>query len=296
MTRRETAAKILEEVPQAPAGIRSDLEPQRFHDFTGIWHDDMKDSWRKNKQGPKLWTACGGFAGWYAGRMGIAISDVFELEKSLIDTNKQHAWVQASSGAKPRVGDILRHTIFHVDVAAGWKGTNNKVSNEWSAGARLIRVAAGQSSHPRPTTSVESEFDALKWVTGERAYDASKLQGWLDIDLFFEPAPVPGPSLAWLEGWWKVWDGSFYFYFFGTGGAVQYTKTQPANTRVAPKYPANRGRYSYDAANNKLVVTWNLPAGTTTAAVETFENAIPGCRQMNATSTLYSPLVATRLS
>ena len=199
-TKREEAAKILAQIPQGE-GIRSDKQPDLFTKWTGYTHKQMLESWRQNMKGPKLLTACGGFAGTYAGLIGITgLNSVFDLEQSLIDAGKAHAWVRASSGAKPQVGDILRHTVFHVDVAAGWEGP------------KLKRVAAGQSLHPRPTTNVENEFDCLKWVTGGAAYNPANLQGWLDLDKFFGAAPAPGPSLGWLQGWWKVFDGNTYYY------------------------------------------------------------------------------------
>jgi hypothetical protein len=281
--KRKEAGEILARVPQGE-GIRSDKEPDKFFTWTGYRHSEMMQSWRDNKNGPKLLTACGGFASKFAGLIGITgIDSFFDLEKSLIDSGKPHAWVPASSGAKPQVGDILRHTVFHVDVAAGWNG------------AKLIRVAAGQSLHPRPTKSVEGEFDCLKWVTGAGPYNRANLQGWLDLDLYFGAPPSVGPTLGWLNGWWKVWDGNTYFYYFSPNGAVQYTKTQPANTNGPPKHPNNIGRYIYTPPN-QLVVTWNQVAGAAECCRETFYNAGPGCRQMNATSNLYGPLVATRLS
>ena len=108
------------------------------------------------------------------------------------------------------------------------------------------------------------------------------------------PAPSPAPALTWLQGWWKVWDGNTYYYFFGPGGVVQYIKTPPANTSAPPSRPDNRGQYEYTP--NLLVVTWNQLPGVEDACEEKFYNAVFGCRQMNATSNLYSPLVATRLS
>ena len=47
---------------------------------------------------------------------------------------------------------------------------------------------------------------------------------------------------------------------------------------------------------NELVVTWNRVGGAATACCETFYNAHASCRQMNANSNLYGPLVATRLT
>jgi hypothetical protein len=283
--KRNKAAEILAQIPKTAEGIRSDTQSALFLRWTGISHDQMMKSWRENMNGPKLLTACGGYASKFAAEIGITdINSFFELEKSLKDVGKAHAWVPASSGARPDVGDILRHTVFHVDVAAGWDGP------------KLIRVAAGQSNHLRPTKSVEGEFDALKWVTGKGPYNAANLQGWLDLDKYFgaSASPSVGPTFGWLDGWWKVWDGKTYWYYFGPNGVVKYSKTQPANFAGPPKQADNVGTYAFNPQNG-LVVTWNKVAGVTTACRETFYNASPGCKQMNARSNLYGPLVATKV-
>jgi hypothetical protein len=106
---------------------------------------------------------------------------------------------------------------------------------------------------------------------------------------------VVGVVPSWLLGWWKVWDGNTYYYFFSRDGVVQYTKTAPRNTSAPPQRANNLGYYTYTPPN-RLVVTWNPVPGVEMACQETFYNAVPECRQMNATSNLYSPLVATRLS
>jgi hypothetical protein len=102
------------------------------------------------------------------------------------------------------------------------------------------------------------------------------------------------PDPDWPLGWWKVWDGNTYYYFFGADGSVQSTKTQPHNTRTAPAHPSNTGRYSCNPP--QIVITWKLVGGAPTQCRETFYNASTGCQQMNATSNLYSPLVATRMN
>jgi hypothetical protein len=291
MTRRETALEILQEVPKGEPGIRSDKQPDEFHRLTGITHNEMLKSWRANPNGPKLYTACGGFAGKYAGRLGISgLENIFELQSSLISAGKAHAWVPASGAATPKPGDILRHKAYHVDVAAGWVNKAGEAADEWSKDARLVRVAAGQSYHPRPAKNVENEFDAVKWVTGTDAYNPAKLEGWLDLDLFFAAAPVVDATLSWLLGWWKVWDGNTYYYYFGKAGTVQYTKTPPAGNGP-PAKPNNRGSYTLTA--DTLVITWAPLGGPPT--VETFGNAFTGAKLMNGTSNKYSPLVAKRI-
>jgi hypothetical protein len=288
-SKREQAEKILNEIPKTPEGIRSDRQPDLFLKWTGMSHKELMDSWRANMKGPTLLTACGGFAAKFGLRIGIKdIKSYFKLKQSLADIGKSHAWVPASSGAKPEVGDILRHSPrYHVDVAAGWDGVGEK--------AKLKRVAAGQSVHKRPTTSVENEFDALKWVTGANAYNPANLEGWLDLDKYFDVAPSVGPigpTFGWLKGWWKVWDGNTYWYHFGPNGTVQYTMTEPTNLSSPPIKPTNVGNYSYTLPST-LVVTWNKVSSAPVACRETF-HAVSGCQQMNGKSNLYGPLFATR--
>ena len=109
------------------------------------------------------------------------------------------------------------------------------------------------------------------------------------------PAPAVRPILGWLTGWWKVWDGNTYYYFFGDDDTVKYTKTAPSNTSAPPQRADNEGRYTYTSPS-QLVLTWKQVAGGEAACQETFYNAVIDCRQMNATSNRYSPLVAARLN
>ena len=54
----------------------------------------------------------------------------------------------------------------------------------------------------------------------------------------FKPPPMVTGSvesdLSWLLGWWTVWDGSYYYYYFGPNGFVQYVKTEPASSAPPP--------------------------------------------------------------
>ena len=99
-------------------------------------------------------------------------------------------------------------------------------------------------------------------------------------------------SLKWLLGWWKVWDGNTYYYHFSTQGSVQFIKTRPLASAPAPGNPVNRGTYGFNS-DGKLVLNWNPVGGSVTR--ETFYNASAGVTQMNATSNIYSPLVATKI-
>jgi hypothetical protein len=107
------------------------------------------------------------------------------------------------------------------------------------------------------------------------------------------PTILAAPDQTWLNGWWTVWDGNYYYYFFSPTGQVVYIETPPSSP-AAPVSPHNRGTYTFDGAG-RLVVTWNALPGLG-ACIETFYNARRGVTQMNANSNLYSPLVATKMS
>jgi len=104
-----------------------------------------------------------------------------------------------------------------------------------------------------------------------------------------------GADLSWLLGWWEVTDGTPYWYFFDHAGRVVYIEKAPSSAKApAPNPPHNTGTYTFDSTG-QLILTWR-PIGTLAATVETFWNAAPGATQMNANSSQYAPLGATRMA
>ena len=149
----------------------------------------------------------------------------------------------------------------------------------------MNRIAAGQGGRG-------AGCDILCRVRGKGSYNFANLQGWVDIDLYFGAAPTTGPVPRWLLGWWNVWDGNQYYYFFGSKGLVQYTKTRPANNIAPLTIPLNQGMYTI-TPTGVLVIDWNPADGGATR--ETFANARSGTTTLNGTSNRYAPLVATRM-
>ena len=98
-------------------------------------------------------------------------------------------------------------------------------------------------------------------------------------------------ALPWPLGWWHIWDGNNWYYYFAPKGVVMSSKQLPYNTRRPPAHAHNTGVWSHSPPNT-LVVTWKQVAGAPKPCMETFYNAGEGCAQMNANSNLYSPLVA----
>jgi hypothetical protein len=133
--------------------------------------------------------------------------------------------------------------------------------------------------------------DTDRGVLATGGFSLKSPGGW--THLVRVAGPADAPALDWPLGWWKVWDGNTYFYYFAPNGVVKFTKTSPQNTRTPPKVANNVGTYTYSPPN--LVVTWTKVAGAPKACQETFYNATNGCEEMNARSNLYSPLVARRM-
>jgi len=97
-----------------------------------------------------------------------------------------------------------------------------------------------------------------------------------------------------VGGWWRVWDGSTWYYYLGANGVAMSSKTAPFNTRTPPAKAHNTGTWVHSTPKT-LVVTWKQVAGASMPCKETFWNASEGCEQMNANSNL-SRLVATQIA
>jgi hypothetical protein len=272
---RNKARNILDAALPAGTIITSNgPTAQKYTEMTGLSHKTLTDNWAAGG----IMTGCNGFTGWYGAKLGSkTYLGGFDLQGIVKKAGRPEAWVESMEDNWPNYGDILRHTSFHVDVALDFDGE------------LLLRAAGGQGG---PKTGC----DIIKRVHGSRPYDPNNLQGWIDIDIFFasdtDPPTDDDKGVAWLLGWWTVWDGNAYYYHFAPNGLVRYTKTTPAMKTAPPSNPLNTGRYRY-SDNGVLVLEWNPADGGVTK--ETFYNAFPNVTKMNATSNRYSPLVATRM-
>lgn len=194
----------------------------------------------------------------------------------------------------------------HIDWVDGGKTMRSKVlaSFTWFDGHNVnTKTVGSQGQDVAMTTNAAADravpaaftaaFEAL--CSGWSAEKAEKFKGYGRSDFDDAYAGVAaGADLDWLLGWWRVWDGNDYFYYFDHGGRVVYVESKPHSTAAGPAAPHNRGSYAF-AGSGSLVVSWNALPGLS-ATIETFYNARTGATLMNATSSQYSPLVATRMS
>lgn len=196
---RKKAHSFLDTIPDEVKSKGTDDEEKLFIKLTGgKTHAALQAEWESTKKTTGvLRTVCIDFVVWYSQQMevnlyktidpkvlNLNVDGFFNLEATLKKAGKSHAWVPSTSQKLPQFGDILRHTVWHVDISLGMdKGI-------------LERVAGGQSSHPRPTEDVSKEYDNIKRIRGKKEYDPKDLQGWLDLDLFFFTRPGSNSTLG----------------------------------------------------------------------------------------------------
>jgi hypothetical protein len=227
----------------------------------------MKDNW----DGGGIMTACNGFVGWYAATLGSKVYlGGFDLEGIVKKAGKAFSYVKSTQDNRPKYGDICRHTAFHVGVSLDFTG------DKWN------HVDAGQGGK-------KAGHDILKRTYGTTSYDFTKLQGWIDIDLYFGPTPAIGPVPGWLLGWWKVvWRGQDFYYYFDSGRQVKWNRTPPGDTSIPMLIGNDTGSFAI-FQDNSLTIRWN-----TTGSVEKFSKGQDEA-SMRGTWNDSEPLTATKL-
>jgi len=94
-------------------------------------------------------------------------------------------------------------------------------------------------------------------------------------------------------GWWTVYDGNYYYYFFSPDGLVNYIETKPNPKWVPPKTIGNQGKVTLIA--NGLSILWKPtePGGQATKEDFTRLNWT-STTEMNGVSSKYSPCTPAR--
>ena len=197
---------------------------------------------------------------------------------------------QYFSGTYGRVEDIKRDSLK--------KTRNIRQMKKYIDGQRGILIFGGMHTELWDQTHIMQDGKAPGGngaVMNEAAiFGASKVLFW---EVSKEPAGlVPVPD--WLQGWWNVYDGSTYYYYFSDEHVVTYTKTAPKDLNSPPvKTPMNEGdvTITYDIRSTATIaLAWNPADGGETR--ETFTNVITSRGGMNGDSNRYTPLYATKMS
>lgn len=193
----------------------------------------------------------------------------------------------------------LIFTNFHIGGGIGGYSGDGQNKQSWTGGGHDDHIHIDWVDRSLPSGPQGSDaFIRNPWEHSE----ASKQTGWagaLQADLktlaaSWAAAPAAPPQ--WVKGWWTVNDGSTYYYYFSDPSLVNlvtYTKTRPANARVAPpKHPMNEGSVSFTAQG--LVIDWNPADGGATR--ETFTRRGGSESDMTGVSNRYGPLTAKKLA
>ncbi len=210
-------------------------------------------------------------------RTGMGVPDDPHVDHVHID------WVDGSRTVRSKL--LTSFTWFD--------GTNVNTKNVGGYGQDVAMTTNAAADQPVPA-DFATAYEALC-----SHWSADKVKLYKDytrsnFDDAYAGVPA-GQDLSWLLGWWEVWDGNYYWYYFDHGGRVVYIETKPHSaSSPAPAAPHNKGSYAFTASGH-LVCHWN-PLQGLAATIETFYNARSGATSMNATSNQYSPLVAKRLS
>lgn len=105
--------------------------------------------------------------------------------------------------------------------------------------------------------------------------------------------PMLNTMSTWLYGWWRVYDGNTYYYYFNKSSSVSYTKIEPKPGSQAMQNPLNRGTFSVAGIPERITIDWNPADGGVTR--EVFTGGGAASLRMNGTSNRYGPLVATKM-
>jgi len=262
---RSRAEEILKEVPDYGKQINSDGPTAAlFTKLTGVNQQTLTDNWTKGG----IRTCCMDFVGWFASRLGSAkYLGRFDLESFLPSIGKGYAWIKSTADVRPLYGDICRHTAYHVGVSLDFDG------DHWN------HVDAGQGG---PKVG----HDVLKRTRGTLAYDYRKLQGWIDLEFYFNSDPVPD----WLPGWWKVmWRGQPYYYNFDKNNRVKWTRIVPLNATQPSNDFDDTGVVVFERPG-AVTVRWN-----DTGSLEQFNKSDSDNSSMAGTWNNTEPLSATSL-
>ena len=114
---------------------------------------------------------------------------------------------------------------------------------------------------------------------------------------FWEIAEDASPTSAtvpeWAQGWWEVYDGNYYYYYF-SHDAVSYIKTKPIAKWIPPKTIGNQGTVTL--IPNGLSILWKPtePGGVGTKEDFTRRDWT-STTEMNGMSNKYSPLYARKM-
>ncbi len=240
-----------------------------YTDLTGMPHTMEVRNWVISNG---IMTSCNSFVGQCCIAMGVPNLGQFELENLLIKLGKRHAWVPASSGARPGYGDIFTSAgRLHMGVSLGFEG------DTW------VTIEGGQGGRSRGV-------DCVKYK--RQKFNPAEVQGWCDMRAFID---TRGAVPDWLVGWWVVYAGNkTWHYHFNKYFELSYQPYKPGDTKSGPVTPTDTGTFSIGPGDS-VVVDWLGEAGLERFTYDRFES-LPGIlERMSGVSNSNEPMKAAKL-
>jgi hypothetical protein len=115
----------------------------------------------------------------------------------------------------------------------------------------------------------------------------------VSLDVSKLPSNPANAPLDWAVGWWTVWDGNTYYYYFFGDNDVIYIKTLPSRSWIPPRTAGRKGRV--ERLEHGLKIFWP-PFSDEVGTEETFTRMNwTSTTEMHGLSTKYSPLGASKL-
>ncbi len=140
-------------------------------------------------------------------------------------------------------------------------------------------------------------WDGKEVLQAPPLMSGSWMWGQSPIWFWYVGAGMPAPSSMvpdWLVGWWTVYDGKYYYYYFNKAGLVTYIDQRPNAKWTPPMNIGNQGRVQMLEHGPR--VTWN-PVRNLPATIETYTRVgWTSETEMNGDSNNYSPLFARKLT
>lgn len=256
---RKKAEEFLSQVPYTDVTSNGSTAAL-FTKLTGWTHEGLQSRWKdedvpkkarrdagnNDMSGLATTTTCNEFVG----RLGAAIGSPinlgqFDIEQKLKKAGLGDAWIPASSGKRPGLGDVFRPKKFHMGVSYEFSGETWKT------------VESGQGG---PGQDYTKGLDIIR--RKQQPWNPANLQGWVDIEILMKLA-TKAPK--WMQGWWSFEvNGTKQFVWLPERGYAQAFDKPPASVKQPPVAEGKKGEVTLDADSEGLTIAWAGVATTDT--------------------------------
>lgn len=248
---RKKAEEFLSQVPYSDV-TSNGATASLFSKLTGWTHEGLQARWaiedvpKKARRdagnfdmtGLPTTTTCNEFVGHLSGAIGSPINlGQFDIDKKLGKAGLGEAWILASSGNRPGLGDVFRPKRFHMGVSFEFAG------DFWRT------VESGQGG---PGMDYKKGLDIIR--RKEEPWNPASLQGWVDIELLMKLA-MRAP--AWMTGWWRFEvNATKQFVWIPERGNPQSFDVPPASAKQPPMAEGKKGELTLDPDSGGATIVW----------------------------------------